>query len=106
MGTAATATVAVLRWRSTNSRVALLEVVQGAEDRLSGADGRVERHVVEGVDVAPVDGAVVGTVARGEAQSPTSALGEGQSCSIDLGEIGHRGQGILCPPVDAETGVG
>ncbi len=54
-----------------------VQAVAGAEHRLAGADHLGDRHVVVGVDVAPLGPAVLErAVARGEPQPPAAALGE------------------------------
>ncbi len=60
-----------------------------AQHRFAGAHHGGERHVVVGVDVAPVDAVVVGPVARREPQPPAAALGQREP---DPAHAGQRDQ--------------
>ena len=60
-----------------------------AQHRFAGAHDGGERHVVVGVDVAPVDAVVVGPVTRGEPQPPAAALGQREP---DPAHAGQRDQ--------------
>jgi hypothetical protein len=69
------------------SGVPLVEVVQGVEDRLAGADDGVERHIVVGIHVTPRQPGI--PVAGGEPQALAAAFRQGQSHPTHPREVGR-----------------
>ena len=85
------------------SRIAGGEVVQRTHDRLARAHRVVQRHVVIGVDFAPVDPEVVVAVACTKEQPTPAALSQRQSRPTDpryLAELSERGPHPRIPVSD------